>query len=114
MHVVKSVGVMSVAKIMGLIYGCLGLIFVPFFLIVGLVGSMAGQQKSPFAGILGIFAGRSLARPLWSDGIHFRERLARYCITSLPDWWVALSWNWKRAEWVVPPYPMVPPPTPGI
>jgi hypothetical protein len=45
MHIVKSVGVMSVAKIMGLIYGCMGLIFVPLFLLVGLVGSMAGQQK---------------------------------------------------------------------
>jgi hypothetical protein len=45
MHMVKSVGVMSVAKIMGLIYGCLGLIFEPLFLMVGLVGSMAGQQK---------------------------------------------------------------------
>ena len=42
MHMVKSVGVMSVAKIMGLIYGCLGLIFMPLFLLIGVVGSMAG------------------------------------------------------------------------
>jgi hypothetical protein len=55
MHIVKSVGVMSVAKIMGLIYGCMGLIFVPLFLLIGLVGSMAGQQKTPFAGVIGIF-----------------------------------------------------------
>src|SRR3982074_2936467 len=33
MQIVKSVGVMSVAKIMGLIYGCMGLIFAPFFLL---------------------------------------------------------------------------------
>jgi hypothetical protein len=54
MYIVKSVGVLSVAKIMGLIYGCLGLIFAPFFLLIGLLGSFAGQQKTPFAGIFGI------------------------------------------------------------
>ena len=54
MQVVKSVGVLSVAKIMGLIYGCMGLIFAPFFLLIGLLGSLVGQQKSPFAGIFGI------------------------------------------------------------
>ena len=54
MHIIKSVGVLSVAKIMGLVYGCMGLIFAPFFLLIGLVGSMAGQAKSPFAGMFGI------------------------------------------------------------
>src|SRR2546425_613749 len=54
MHVVKSVGVMSVAKIMGLIYGCMGLIFAPFFLLMGLLGSLVGEQKSPFAGVFGV------------------------------------------------------------
>lgn len=54
MYVVKSIGVLSVAKIMGLIYGCLGLIFAPMFLVLGLIGSIAGQAKSPFAGVFGI------------------------------------------------------------
>jgi hypothetical protein len=54
MQIVKSVGVMSVAKIMGLIYGCMGLLFAPIFLLFGLVGSIAGQSKSPFAGVFGM------------------------------------------------------------
>jgi hypothetical protein len=54
MHIIKSVGVLSVAKIMGLIYGCLGLIFIPFFLLIGLLGSLAGKQQSPFAGVIGL------------------------------------------------------------
>jgi hypothetical protein len=54
MYIVKSVGVLSFAKIMGLIYGCLGLVFAPVFLLVGLVGSLAGQAKTPFAGVFGI------------------------------------------------------------
>jgi len=54
MHVVKSVGVLSVAKIMGLIYACLGLIFIPFFLLIGLAGTLAGKQEAPFAGMIGL------------------------------------------------------------
>jgi hypothetical protein len=54
MHIIKSVGVLSVAKMMGLIYGCLGLIAIPFFLLIGLAGSLAGKQQSPFAGMLGL------------------------------------------------------------
>lgn len=54
MQIVKSVGVMSVAKISGLIYACLGLLFAPFFLLIGVLGSLAGQQKSPFAGVFGV------------------------------------------------------------
>jgi hypothetical protein len=54
MHIVKSVGVMSIAKIMGLIYACIGLILSPLFLLIGLLGSMAGQSKTPFAGMFGV------------------------------------------------------------
>jgi hypothetical protein len=54
MHVIKSVGVLSVAKILGLIHACLGLIFIPFFLLIGLAGTLAGGQRSPFAGIIGL------------------------------------------------------------
>ena len=54
MHVIKSVGVLSVAKIMGLTYGCMGLLAAPIFLLFGLIGSLAGQDKTPFAGIFGV------------------------------------------------------------
>lgn len=54
MHIIKSVGVLSVAKIMGLIYGCLGLLLIPFLLLIGLAGTMAGGQRSPFAGVFGM------------------------------------------------------------
>ena len=54
MHIMKSVGVLSVARIMGLIYGCMGLLFVPLFLLIGLLGTFAGQQKNPLAGIFSV------------------------------------------------------------
>jgi hypothetical protein len=37
-----------------MIYGCMGLIFAPFFLLVGLMGSAMGQHNSPLAGIFGV------------------------------------------------------------
>jgi hypothetical protein len=43
---------MSCAKMMVTIYGCLGLIFVPFFLLGGLGSLLLGRQSSqPLAGI---------------------------------------------------------------
>ena len=54
MHVLKSVGVMSLARITGLIYGGMGLLFAPFFLVFGILGSVAGQNKNPMAGVVGI------------------------------------------------------------
>ena len=53
MHTLKSVGVMSVAKIMGIIYGCMGLLAAPIFLLVGLFPA-GNQQNSPFSGFLGV------------------------------------------------------------
>jgi hypothetical protein len=54
MHIIKSVAVLSLAKILRLVYGCMGLRFAPFFLLFGLIGSVAGQGKSPFTGIFGV------------------------------------------------------------
>jgi hypothetical protein len=50
MHTVKSVGVMSFAKMMGAIYGALGLLFVPVLLIAGVAGMMTGERAGAFGG----------------------------------------------------------------
>ncbi len=116
MHVVKSVGVMSVAKIMGLVYGCLGLIFVPFFLIAGLAGSFASHDKSsfPFAGAIGItFA---IFAPLLYGGMGFVFGAIGALIYNLVAKWV----GGFELELVLRPLAFsasnraVPPPTPGI
>ena len=61
MHTVKSVGVFSAAKIMGCVYACMALIFVPFVLLAGLMGAMgamagAGNHNNPLAalGVIGV------------------------------------------------------------
>jgi len=69
MHIVKSVGVLSVAKIMGMIYGCMRLIFAPLFLLIGLMGSALGRQNSPLAGIFGVGFAVPHASTLRCDGV---------------------------------------------
>jgi len=56
MHTIKSVGVLSVAKVMGAIDAVLGHLFLPFFLLISLVASMAPHpnRPSPFAPFVGI------------------------------------------------------------
>lgn len=38
-----------------MIEACLGLVLAPFFLLLGLLGSLAGQHQTPFAGMFGVF-----------------------------------------------------------
>jgi hypothetical protein len=45
MQRIKSVGILSCAKMMGVLYGCMGLLFIPIALVGGLA-SMAAQQTS--------------------------------------------------------------------
>jgi hypothetical protein len=57
MHTVKSIGVISVAKMMGAIYAVLGLIFIPIFLLAGMAGMMTGQKEAAVgAGLMLVLA----------------------------------------------------------
>ena len=44
MHIIKSVGVLSCAKVFAIIHFAIGLIFVPFFLLMAMVGAFAGPK----------------------------------------------------------------------
>jgi len=114
MHIVKSVGVMSVAKIMGAIYGCMGLIFAPFFLLFGLLGSLVGQDKTPFAGIFGVVF--ALLMPVIYGVMGFVAGIIGALLYNLLARWVGgfeLELEVRPAAMAVP-YPIVPNPTPGV
>jgi hypothetical protein len=114
MHIVKSVGVMSVAKIMGLIYGCMGLIFAPFFLLMGLLGSLVGEQKSPFAGVFGIVF--AILMPLIYGVMGFVAGAIGTLLYNVFAKWVGGFELEVEARPVTPvaPYPIVPPTSPSI
>lgn len=112
MQVLKSVGVMSVAKIMGLVYGCLGLILAPFFGLFALLGSLAGQEKTPFAGVIGIVF--AILIPLFYGAIGFVAGAIGALLYNVMSKWVGgfeLELE-SRPAGLVAPYPIVPPPTP--
>jgi hypothetical protein len=113
MHIVKSVGVLSVAKIMGLIYACMGLIFAPFFLLMGLLGSALGQQNSPLAGIFGV--GFAVLMPVLYGVIGFIAGLIGALLYNLFARWVGgfeLQLE-ARPQTLTAPYPIIPPASPA-
>jgi hypothetical protein len=113
MHILKSVGVMSVAKIMGVIYGCIGLLFAPFFLLIGVIGSVAGQQKTPFAGIFGVFF--ALMMPVLYGVMGFVMGAIGALLYNLFAKMVGgfeLELE-QRPVTLTAPYPLVPPATPA-
>jgi hypothetical protein len=114
MHIVKSFGVMSVAKIMGVMYACMGLLLAPFFLLVGLLGSMGGQQNSPFAGIVGVVV--AILLPFFYGAIGFIGGAIGALLYNLFSKWVG-GFEVEvelRPTTPVAPYPIIPPATPGI
>ena len=114
MHIVKSVGVMSVAKIMGLVYACLGLIFVPLFLLIGLMGTFAGQDKAPFAGIVGVVL--AVMMPVLYGAMGFVSgAIGAFLYNVLAKWVGGFELELDvRPEGPVAPYPIIPAPSSNV
>ena len=114
MYMLKSVGIMSVAKIMGLTYGCMGLLFAPFFLLVGFLGSFAGQEKNPFAGVVGVVF--AVAMPVLYGVMGFViGALGALVYYLLAKWMGGFELELEaQTTQLVAPYPIIPPPTPAI
>lgn len=55
MYQVRRVGVLSLAKIMGTVYGVLALIFIPIFLLVAMAGMISGEKEAALGGVAMIF-----------------------------------------------------------
>jgi hypothetical protein len=112
MYMVKAVGVMSAAKIMGLLYGCLGLLALPFFLIAGLVGSAAGQQNFPFAGAVGIVLG--ILAPLLYGLMGFvMGAIGALLYNVFAKWVGGFEVEVEMPPLALAPYPIVPPANPA-
>ena len=112
MHIIKSVGVLSVAKIMGMIYGCIGLVFAPMFLLIGLMGSALGQRNSPLAGIFGV--GFAVLMPVFYGVIGFIAGLIGALLYNLFARWVGgFELELARPAFTTAPYPLVPSANPG-
>lgn len=113
MHIIKSVGVFSVARILGLMYACLGLIFAPLLLLIGVVAAAAGQRNNPLAGIFSV--GIALLLPVFYGVIGFVAGLIGALLYNLFARWVG-GFELEievRPRNLTAPYPLIPPPTPA-
>lgn len=113
MHIVKSIEPFSVAKIAGMIYGCLGLLIAPVFLLIGVMGATLGQNN-PFAGIFSV--GFAVLIPFLYGVFGFIMGFIGALLYNLFARWVGgveLELE-ARPEITTAPYPLVPPVTPSI
>jgi len=70
MKELKRVDVLSVGKIMGVVYGLMAVIFIPFFLIAAVAGFFAQDKEAAlFGGIFGIIF--AIAMPFIYGGMGF-------------------------------------------
>ena len=65
----RSVDVMSVAKLFMWIHGCLGLLFLPFLLLGGVISAVAGGKEGLVGGAVMVVL--SLLMPLFYAGMGF-------------------------------------------
>jgi hypothetical protein len=114
MQILKSVGVMSVAKIMGLLYGCIGLIFTPLFLLLGLLGSSAGHGKTALPEFFGV--GFAILMPIFYGVIGaVTGAIGAQLYNVLANWIGGIEVELRpRAELPVAGYPTSPRPTPVV
>jgi len=83
----KRVAPLSVGKIGALVYGAIGLIFVPFFLIMAAVGAHSGMQHHPF-GPLALGAGFAIAAPFMYAAMGFIGGVISAALYNLFAKWV--------------------------
>jgi hypothetical protein len=65
----RSVEVLSVAKLFALLHGCIGLIFLPVLLLAGVVSLVAGTKEGAIGGVAMIVL--SVLMPLFYAGMGF-------------------------------------------
>ena len=73
MQRIKSVGVLSCAKMLGVLYGCMGLLFIPFALIAGLASMATQQANSAIGGAAMLALGIIAPVHLWRNGVRVRR-----------------------------------------
>ena len=69
MKVIKAFDVLSCAKMMGAVYGVIGLLVIPFVLVAGFVGLASGQRSGLAGGIAIMVVG--ILAPFFYGGLGF-------------------------------------------
>jgi hypothetical protein len=100
---IKSIGVLSSAKVACVIYGCFGLLFIPFALIGGLAGLASGKKGGMLGGI-GLFAIAILV-PVFYAVLGFLSGAITALVYNLAAKWMGGIEIQLEAAAVVPTHP---------
>lgn len=87
----KKIEPVQLAKMLGVIYGLMSLVFVPFFLIFSVIASMVphmGPGPGPLPIMLGIGIGFMIFAPLLYGFIGFITGLIGACVYNLVAQWI--------------------------
>jgi hypothetical protein len=106
MRVIQSVGVFSVAKIMGLIQAMLGLILAPVFILTFVIGAAAGNRSAPIGGAVAIVIGAFM--PVFYGFVGFVFGAVGAALYNLFAKWVG-GIEVNVAAFSPVPYPLQPP-----
>lgn len=86
MYSLHSVGVLSCAKMMGALYGCLGLIFIPFLLLGGFASMAMGREAGAISGVAMLFV--AILLPVFYAALGFLFGALTAWIYNLVAGWV--------------------------
>ena len=103
---IKSVGVMSFAKIAGLGYFALGLLLAPLYLFIGLMASIAGRQAGSPQFPAALFVVLAILSPFLYGGMGFITGAIGALVYNLLAGWV--GGIEMEFEAVPPVYPVIP------
>lgn len=104
MYTLRSVGILSCAKIMGAIYGGLGLIFLPMFLLAGFASMILGKSSDSMSGFA--MLALSLLLPILYGAMGFVMGAFTAWLYNLFARWLGGIQLDLKSEVVVPPAPL--------
>ena len=86
MHVIRSIGVLSLAKMSAAVNAIFGLLLMPIFLLISLAGAFAGAKQTPLSGAIGVVL--ALLMPVFYGGIGFVSGLVGGLVYNLIAKWL--------------------------
>ncbi len=88
----KRIAPLQAGKMLAVIYGCLGLIFLPFFVLAGMLGAFAqhaqSEQAAPAALLGGVFIGMALVFPIMYAAMGFLLGVIGSAVYNLVARWI--------------------------
>jgi hypothetical protein len=89
---IRRIAPLQAGKMLAVVYGCMGLIFLPFFVLAGMLGAFAqhaqSDQTAPAALVGGIMLGMGIFMPIIYGGMGFISGVVGAALYNLVARWI--------------------------